>query len=113
MTNRLSNNVSGALDQIRRHPTMFAILCVAFLSFAGQALAFVAPAAGSFAFDVYDLLINDIADGAIGFVIGAGLMVAALFLGISGRWTYASIAAVAGGLIANIDTLTTSLGYTI
>ncbi len=60
MTNRLSNNVSGALEQISRHPTMFAILCGAFLSFAGQALAFVAPAAGSFAFDVYDLLINSL-----------------------------------------------------
>ncbi len=111
--NRFSRTASGIFRQMKKHPAMLALLCVAFLSFAAQALAFVAPAAGTFAFDVYDLIINDIADGAIGFVLGAGLMVAALFLGISGRWTYATVAAIAGGLIANIDTLTTSLGYTI
>ena len=43
------------------------------------ASAFQAPASGSFAYSVYDLFMNEILTGAIGFTIAAGLVLYAIF----------------------------------
>ena len=48
--------------------------------------AFAAPAAGTFAFDIYDIGVNQILKGPIGFAAGVGSMVAAAVMAGSWKW---------------------------
>jgi hypothetical protein len=79
---------------------------------ASQAGAFTAPAAGSFAYTVYDVAVERILQGAIGFVAGVGAMVMGAVLAIQQK-VMASIPAILGGaILLNADTLVTTLGMT-
>lgn len=79
---------------------------------APNAFAIVAPAAGSFAFDLYDVGINDILLGAPGFV-GAVIIMVVSAINLTRNWVL-SIAGLLGGVILiNADTITASLGMLI
>lgn len=77
------------------------------------AFAFEAPAAGSFAFSVYDLFMNDILTGAIGFVIAAGLILYAIFWAVRSNVFGTIVCAICAGLIIFIEEVVISLGITI
>jgi hypothetical protein len=77
------------------------------------AFAFTAPATGSFAFSVYDLFMNQIMTGAIGFVIAAGLVLYALFWAVRSNFFGTIICAIAAGLIIFIEDVVVSLGVDI
>jgi hypothetical protein len=77
------------------------------------ALAFAAPATGSFAYSVYDLFMNDILTGAIGFVIAAGLVLYALFWAVRSNVFGTIVCAICAGLIIFIEEVVISLGVTI
>ncbi len=77
------------------------------------ALAFEAPATGSFAYSVYDLFMNDILTGAIGFVIAAGLVLYALFWAVRSNVFGTIVCAICAGLIIFIEEVVISLGVTI
>ena len=79
----------------------------------GLASAFTAPASGSFAFSVYDLFMNEILTGAIGFVIAAGLVLYALFWAVRSNFFGTIICAIAAGLIIFIEDVVVSLGVDI
>ena len=72
--------------------------------------AFTAPASGSFAFSVYDLFMNEILTGAIGFVIAAGLVLYALFWAVRSNVFGTIVCAIAAGLIIFIEDVVISLG---
>ena len=76
------------------------------------AMAFATPAAGSFGFDVYDIVVNQILGGPIGFVGGVALIVWGGAQVIK-NWVITVLAIVAGTIIIRADTLVTSLGATI
>lgn len=78
----------------------------------GAAHAFATPAAGSFGFDVYDIVVNQILGGPIGFVGGVALIVWGGAQVIK-NWVITVLAIVAGTIIIRADTLVTSLGATI
>ena len=78
--------------------------------FPAQAFAFTAPASGSFAFSVYDLFMNEILTGAIGFVIAAGLVLYALFWAVRSNVFGTIVCAIAAGLIIFIEDVVISLG---
>lgn len=82
------------------------------LVMAPNAFAFVAPAAGSFAYDLYDVGVNDILLGAPGFV-GAVIIMVVSAVNLTRNWVL-SIAGLLGGVILiNADTITASLGMLI
>ena len=82
------------------------------LMMAPNAFAIVAPAAGSFAFDLYDVGINDILLGAPGFV-GAVIIMVVSAINLTRNWVI-SIAGLLGGVVLiNADTITASLGMLI
>ncbi len=82
------------------------------LMMAPNAFAIVAPAAGSFAFDLYDVGINDILLGAPGFV-GAVIIMVVSAVNLTRNWVL-SIAGLLGGVILiNADTITASMGMLI
>lgn len=78
-----------------------------------MALAFEAPAEGSFAFNVYDLFMNDILTGAIGFVIAAGLILYAIFWAVRSNIFGTIVCAICAGLIIFIEEVVISLGMTV
>ncbi len=75
--------------------------------------AITAPAAGSFAYDVYDIAVTKMLQGPIGFVGGASAMVVGAVMAIQGKLMTAVPAIVGGALLLKADTLVTSLGAII
>ncbi|MFZ2632617.1 MAG: hypothetical protein WA081_11280 [Desulfosalsimonadaceae bacterium] len=84
----------------------------AFVLTASQVSAFTAPAAGSFAYTVYDVAVAKILQGAIGFVGGVGAMVMGAVLAIQQKVMAAIPAILGGAILLNADTLVTTLGLT-
>lgn len=80
---------------------------------AGAALAFSAPAATDFFYDIYDIGVNKMLKGPIGFVGGIIAMVAAAVLAIRQMILPAAGTVLAGIFLLKADTLVTSLGALI
>ena len=79
---------------------------------APSAFAIVAPAAGSFAFDLYDVAVNDVLLGAPGFV-GAVIIMVVSAVNLTRNWVL-SIAGLLGGVILiNADAITASMGMLV
>ncbi|EPE4165704.1 conjugative transfer protein TraE [Yersinia enterocolitica] len=76
------------------------------------AMAWTAPAAGDFGYQVYDVGINKIAKGPIGFAGGAYL-IAAGATKMNESWPKALGFVLAGSCLIKVDSLTTSLGALI
>ena len=80
---------------------------------AHDVMAWTAPSGGSFGYDVYDIAINKIAKGPIGFVTGAGLLAGGLFLASRNAWVPAITMVIAAGTLIKLETIATSLGYVV
>lgn len=74
------------------------------------AQAITAPASGSFAYDIYDVAVNKILKGPVGFVGGVGTIVMGGISAVRGQVLPAVLATLGGGVILKADALTTSLG---
>lgn len=86
-----------------------AAVVTSLLVIAGGASAIVAPAAGTFAYDLYDVGVNDILKGAPGFIGG---MVGIIFSAtkMSDNWKMAGLGILASTAVIKADTITSSLG---
>lgn len=80
---------------------------------ATSVFAIVAPAAGSFAYDVYDIAVTRMLQGPVGFVGGVAAMVVGAVFAIQGKIMGAIPAIVGGAVLLKADTLVTSLGAII
>ncbi|AEA33605.1 hypothetical protein [Hippea maritima] len=72
--------------------------------------AITAPASGSFAYDVYDVGVNSILKGPIGFVGGVGAVVFGAIAAVQGRVLTAVPAILGGAAMLKADTIVSSLG---
>ncbi len=72
--------------------------------------AVTAPTTGSFAYSVYDIGVNDILKGPIGFVGGVAAMVFGAVSAIQGRVLQAAPAILGGAAMLKADTIVSSLG---
>ena len=107
----MKKKLPARLAGLKRRASTMVALAVG-LVMAPNAFAIVAPAAGSFAFDLYDVGINDILLGAPGFV-GAVIIMVVSAVNLTRNWVV-SIAGLLGGVILiNADTITASLGMLI
>lgn len=77
------------------------------------AFALTQPAAGDFAYTVYDIAINKIMGGPIGFVIGFGIIAFAIFLATKQQIIPAIVSLVAGAALIKADAIVASLGAVI
>lgn len=89
------------------------MLAIGLTMIATSAFAIVAPAAGSFAYDVYDIAVTKMLQGPIGFVGGAAAMVIGAVFAIQGKLMTAVPSIVGGAILLKADTLVTSLGAII
>jgi len=80
------------------------------LALSPVAMAITAPAAGAFAYDVYDVAINSILKGPIGFVAGVVAIVFGAVAAIRAEVMYAIPAILGGAILLKADSIVTSLG---
>lgn len=85
---------------------------LAVLAVGDAAHAFTTPAAGSFGYNIYDIAINKVAKGPIGFV-GGGWLIATAATKMNEGWVRALPYAIGGSCLIKLDELTTSLGALI
>jgi hypothetical protein len=76
----------------------------------GEALAITVPATGSFAYDIYDIAVNSILKGPIGFVGGVGAIVFGAIEAMRGRVLEAIPAILGGAALLKADTIVQTLG---
>jgi hypothetical protein len=77
------------------------------------AQAISAPASGAFAYDLYDVGVNKIVKGPIGFVGGVVAMVAGAIAAIQARIMLALPAILGGAALLKADSIVSSLGAII
>jgi hypothetical protein len=88
--------------------TTFCFFCAA-CAFAFDTI----PASGDVAYDVYDIFVNDILKGPIGFTIAVALIAYGVVVSVKGEVIPAILALIAGGVIYKVDTIVETLGYAI
>lgn len=90
-----------------------AILVTVNLMMTGNAMAMAVPAAGSFAYDLYDIGVNQILLGPIGFVAGVACMVFAAILAIRQMILPAAGVVLGGAFLLKADAVVQTIGATI
>ncbi len=91
------------------HIVIFVAIVVS-LSFAPSAWALTSPGAGSFAYDIYDIAINSILKGPIGFVAGTAAIVFGSVIAIQGKILAAIPAILGGAALLKADSIVNTLG---
>lgn len=86
---------------------LMALMCV-------PAFAFTAPASGDMFYEVYDLVINSILSGPVGFVVGAIMLVGGIFLLVQGKGFLLPLICLVGGVIlVKVDSIVQSFGFSM
>lgn len=101
--------VKKAVPTIKRVAPALVPVC---LVGAQAVFAFTAPTQGSFAYDAYDIAVNKVLKGPLGFVAGVGAMAFGAVSLLLGRFMPAVTGILGGALLLKADALTRSLGLT-
>jgi len=79
----------------------------------GNVMAMAVPAAGSFAYDLYDIGVNQILLGPIGFIAGVACMVFAAILAIRQMILPAAGVVLGGAFLLKADSVVQTIGALI
>ncbi|MCL6336318.1 conjugative transfer protein TraE [Pectobacterium carotovorum subsp. carotovorum] len=90
----------------------FFFFALAFMAFSQDVFAWTTPAAGSFGYNVYDIAVNKIAKGPIGFV-GGGWLIATGATKMNEGWMRAVPYVLGGSCLIKVDEMTQTLGALI
>lgn len=93
--------------------TTMAVFTAACLLISANAMAMAVPAAGSFAYDLYDIGVNQILLGPIGFVAGVACMVFAAILAIRQMILPAAGVVLGGAFLLKADAVVQTIGAMI
>jgi hypothetical protein len=83
---------------------------ITFLCCYDTAWALATPESGAFGYELYDLAINDILDGPIGFLGGTAAIVMGGYFAIRQQIMQSLPCIIGGGAILNADSLVNGLG---
>lgn len=102
-------------NKIKQLKTIQLLVCLITMwaLMATNAMAMTVPATGSFAYDLYDIGVNQILLGPIGFVGGVGVMVIAAILAVRQMILPAACAVLGGAFLLKADTVVSSMGAMI
>ena len=89
------------------------VLTLLVATYSTNAMAMAVPAAGSFAYDLYDIGVNQILLGPVGFVAGVACMVFAAILAIRQMILPAAGVVLGGAFLLKADTVVQSVGSVI
>lgn len=93
--------------------TVSAVVVAACLMASANAMAMAVPAAGSFAYDLYDIGVNQILLGPIGFIAGVACMVFAAILAIRQMILPAAGVVLGGAFLLKADSVVQTIGAVI
>jgi len=102
-----------SLTSNQRQHVIITALTITALMFANNALALTTPATGSFAYDLYDIGVNQILLGPIGFVGGVACMVFAAIMAIRQMLLPAAGVVLGGAFLLKADAVVQSVGAVI
>ncbi len=103
---------SAINQQENQHLTVF-ITSIALLLLTTNAMAMPVPASGSFAYDLYDIGVNQILLGPIGFIAGVACMVFAAMLAIRQMILPAAGVILGGAFLLKADNVVQTIGVVI
>ena len=110
----ITDTMKKLIEKIKDNKkTITLVGCGLVLVSASSAFAIAVPAAGSFAFDVYDIAVNRILDGPIGFVAGVAALAIGAVCAIQQKVFEAVPCILGGAVLLNADSLVTSLGMIV
>ncbi len=98
---------------LRAKTTVALALLITACCISSNAMAMTVPAAGSFAYDLYDIGVNQILLGPIGFVAGVACMVFAAILAIRQMILPAAGVVLGGAFLLKADAVVQTIGATI
>jgi len=103
------------MHRLRKHLPMTTWTATVLLSLmkAGNALAMTVPAAGSFAYDLYDIGVNQILLGPVGFTGGVACMCVAAILAIRQMILPAAGVVLGGAFLLRANTVVETIGALI
>jgi len=93
--------------------TTLAVFLATCLLMSANAMAMTVPAAGSFAYDLYDIGVNQILLGPIGFIAGVACMVFAAILAIRQMILPAAGVVLGGAFLLKADSVVQTIGALI
>ena len=93
--------------------TALAVFLAACLLISANAMAMTVPSAGSFAYDLYDIGVNQILLGPIGFIAGVACMVFAAILAIRQMILPAAGVVLGGAFLLKADSVVQTIGALI
>lgn len=107
------NTVYQRKNRQAQRLTAIVILMAAGLMVSANAMAMAVPAAGSFAYDLYDIGVNQILLGPIGFIAGVACMVFAAILAIRQMILPAAGVVLGGAFLLKADSVVQTIGAVI
>lgn len=101
---------SGSKNKAARLTTATVAAGLAVAATPEMASAFAAPVVGDFGYDMYDMAVNKILKGPIGFIVGLGLIVWSATQ-IQKNYWIAIMGVIGGSAVVKADTIVTSMGF--
>lgn len=116
VNNAVSNVADTTKKAIASSPTakvvVTSMVCGIATVMSPEVAAWSAPATGSFAYDIYDIGVNQLLKGPIGFVAGVGIIAYSASNFSQGPWK-AVLGILMGSGMAKADKITSSMGAMI
>ena len=109
----LSDPLTPDVEQGKKNVAAVLFAAAAVLFMANTCMAWTAPATGSFAYDLYDLVVVQGIQGAIGFISAVFLLITGIFLLVRQMVLWGVTMFLAAGILAKADAIITSLGAMI
>ena len=97
---------------MKKSAVIFAVLSLVALA-TTAAFAFSTPGTADFAYDLYDIAVNDIFQGPIGFVGGVVCIIMGAIAAIQAKLMLAIPAILGGAALLKAKSIVTSMGATI
>ncbi len=109
----MNNNVLKISKEKRGSILTIFVMVATFCMISSNAIAMTVPAAGSFAYDLYDIGVNQILLGPIGFVAGVACMVFSAILAIRQMILPAAGVVLGGAFLLKADAVVQTVGAVI
>jgi len=98
------------MQHVNRYSTGMLVVLALVLGLSSEAaMAFTAPTAGSFGYDIYDIVITKMLRGPLGWV-GAAMLLIWGISQIMNQWLITVVCVIGATCIIKISTILTSLG---
>lgn len=98
----------------KKNRALFVVSMLMMALYASTAMAYTDPQSGDLFFEAYDIVINKLMGGPIGFIIGAIMVIGGIISLVLGKgFLLPLIALVGGAVIVKINDIVASFGFSL